>query len=201
MTLHANVVIYDGCEIGNKVEIHAGTVIGEDGLGYAPNGEKWAKFPHVGKVVIEDEVEIGANCTIDRAMLGRTVIGSCSKFSNLIAIGHGTRIGSNAMFVAHVGLAGSVVVGKNVKMGGQAGVIGHVTIGDNVNIGAKAGVVHDISPDEFVLGQPAIRATDAKRVISITQKLPDLKQRIRTLEAEVAEMRTLLGATAGSEPK
>lgn len=201
VTLHANVVIYDGCEIGNKVEIHAGTVIGEDGLGYAPNGEKWAKFPHVGKVVIEDEVEIGANCTIDRAMLGRTVIGSCSKFSNLIAIGHGTRIGSNAMFVAHVGLAGSVVVGKNVKMGGQAGVIGHVTIGDNVNIGAKAGVVHDISPDEFVLGQPAIRATDAKRVISITQKLPDLKQRIRTLEAEVAEMRTLLGATAGSEPK
>ncbi len=201
VTLHANVVIYDGCKIGNKVEIHAGTVIGEDGLGYAPNGEQWAKFPHVGTVIIEDDVEIGANCTIDRAMLGCTVIGKGSKFSNLIAIGHGTRIGPNAMFVAHVGLAGSVVVGKNVKMGGQAGVIGHVTIGDNVNIGAKAGVVHDVSPDEFVLGQPAIKAADAKRVISITQKLPDLKQRIRALEAEVAEMRTTLGAPAGTELK
>ncbi len=199
VTLHANVVVYDECKIGNNVEIHAGTVIGEDGLGYAPHGEQWAKFPHIGKVIIEDHVEIGANCTIDRAMLGCTVIGMGSKFSNLIAIGHGTRIGPNAMFVAHVGLAGSVTVGRNVKMGGQAGVIGHVTIGDNVNIGAKAGVVHDVSPDEFVLGQPAIKAADAKRVISITQKLPDLKQRIRALEAEVAEMRTTLGAAAGAE--
>lgn len=201
VTLHPNVVIYDECKIGNHVEIHAGTVIGEDGLGYAPNGEQWAKFPHIGKVIIEDHVEIGANCAIDRAMLGCTVIGIGSKFSNLIAVGHGARIGPNAMFVAQVGLAGSVVVGRNVKMGGQAGVIGHVTIGDNVNIGAKAGVVHDVSPDEFVLGQPAIKAADAKRVISITQKLPELKQRIRALEAEVAEMRTILGATAGTELK
>ena len=177
----------------------AGTVIGEDGLGYVPRGEKWEKFPHVGRVIIEDDVEIGANCTIDRAMVGETVICEGVKFSNLIAIGHGTKIGENALFVAQVGVAGSVQVGKNVKMGGQAGVIGHVTIGDNVNIGAKAGVAHDVEADEFVLGQPAIKASEAKRVISITQKLPELKQRLRTLEAEVAEIRRTIGTPAGTD--
>ncbi len=195
VTLHANVVIYEGSTIGNHVEIHAGTVIGEDGLGFAPYGEKWQKFPHVGRVIIEDDVEIGASCTIDRAMLGYTVIGKGAKFSNLIAIGHGTKVGENALFVAQVGLAGSVVVGKNVKMGGQAGVIGHVTIGDHVNIGARAGVAHDVEPEESVLGQPATKASEAKRVFSIIQKLPDMKQRLRALEAEVAEMRHAIGSS------
>ena len=196
VTLHANVELYAESILGNRVEIHAGTVIGEDGLGYAPDGEKWAKFPHVGRVIIEDDVEIGANCTIDRAMLGHTTIGRGGKFSDLIAIGHGTKIGENAMFVAQVGLAGSVTVGKNVKMGGQAGVIGHVTIGDGVNVGAKAGVVDDVDPNEYVLGQPAIKASDAKRVFSITQKLPDLKQRVKTLETELAEIREWIASSA-----
>jgi len=196
VTLHPNVVIYAETTLGSNVEIHAGTVIGEDGLGYAPHGEKWAKFPHVGRVIIEDDVEIGANCTIDRAMVGATVIGKGGKFSNLIAIGHGAKIGENAMFVAQVGLAGSVTVGRNVKMGGQAGVIGHVTIGDDANIGAKAGVAHDVDPKEYVLGQPAIKASDAKRVISITQKLPDLKQRVKALEAELAEIRDSVAPSA-----
>ncbi|MCH8913563.1 MAG: UDP-3-O-(3-hydroxymyristoyl)glucosamine N-acyltransferase, partial [Planctomycetes bacterium] len=189
-------VIYAESLIGSRVEIHAGTVIGEDGLGYAPDGEKWAKFPHVGRVIIEDDVEIGANCTIDRAMLGNTVLGRGGKFSDLIAVGHGAKIGENAMFVAQVGLAGSVTIGRNVKMGGQAGVIGHVTIGDHANIGAKAGVVHDVDPKEYVLGQPAIKASDAKRVISITQKLPDLKQRVKAMEAELAEMRDSIASSA-----
>ena len=195
-TPHANAVIYAESIIGSRVEIHAGTVIGEDGLGYAPDGEKWAKFPHVGRVIIEDDVEIGANCTIDRAMLGNTVLGRGGKFSDLIAVGHGVKIGENAMFVAQVGLAGSVTIGRNVKMGGQAGVIGHVTIGDHANIGAKAGVVHDVDPKEYVLGQPAIKASDAKRVISITQKLPDLKQRVKALEAEMAEIRDSIASSA-----
>ena len=196
VTLHPNVVIYAESIIGSRVEIHAGTVIGEDGLGYAPDGEKWAKFPHVGRVIIEDDVEIGANCTIDRAMLGNTVLGRGGKFSDLIAVGHGVKIGENAMFVAQVGLAGSVTIGRNVKMGGQAGVIGHVTIGDHANIGAKAGVVHDVDPKEYVLGQPAIKASEAKRVISITQKLPDLKQRVKAIEAELAEMRDSVAPSA-----
>ncbi len=196
VTLHPNVVLYAETMIGSHVEIHAGTVIGEDGLGYAPDGEKWAKFPHVGQVIIEDGVEIGANCTIDSAMVGSTVIGKGGKFSNLIAVGHGVKIGENAMFVAQVGLAGSVTVGRNVKMAGQAGVIGHVNIGDNANIGAKAGVAHDVDPGEYVLGQPAIKASDAKRVFAITQKLPDLKQRVKALEAELAEMREQLASSA-----
>ena len=100
------------------------------------------------------------------------------------------------MFVAQVGLAGSVTIGRNVKMGGQAGVIGHVTIGDDANIGAKAGVAHDVDPKEYVLGQPAIKASDAKRVISITQKLPDLKQRVKALEAELAEIRDSVASSA-----
>ncbi len=196
VTLHANVVIYEGSIIGNNVEIQAGTVIGEDGLGFAQSAEKWKKFPHLGNVIIEDDVEIGANCTIDRAMLGHTVIGRGSKFSDLIAIGHGTRIGENALLVAQVGVAGSVIVGRNVKMGGQAGITGHVTIGDMVNIGAKAGVAHDVESEAFVLGQPAIKASEAKRVISITQKLPDMKQRLRALEAEVAEIRGAISTPA-----
>ncbi len=196
VTLHPKVVIYAESILGSRVEIHSGTVIGEDGLGYAPDGEKWAKFPHVGRVIIEDDVEIGANCTIDRAMVGKTTIGRGGKYSNLIAVGHGVNIGENAMFVAQVGLAGSVTIGRNVKMGGQAGVNGHVTIGDEVNIGAKAGVAHDVDPREYVLGQPAIKASDAKRVFAITQKLPDLKQRVKALETELAAIRDSIVSAA-----
>lgn len=192
VALFANVVIYEETLIGNNVVIHSGTVIGQDGLGYAPAGEQWSKIPHVGRVIIEDDVEIGSLCAIDRATLGATVIGKGAKFSNLIAIGHGTKVGENAMFVAQVGLAGSVTVGKHVQMGGQAGVIGHIKIGDNAIIGAKAGVANDVEPNEFVLGQPAVKASEAKRVLSITQKLPEMKQRLRALEAEMAEIRALI---------
>lgn len=195
VTLHANAVVYDACRIGHNVTIHSGSVIGEDGLGYAPVKERWEKIPQVGTVVIEDDVEIGANCTIDRATLGTTVIGKGSKFSNLIAIGHGAKVGENAMFVAQVGLAGSVIVGRHVRMGGQAGVTGHITIGDNAVIGAKSGVANDIGADEFVLGQPAIKASDAKRIVSLTQKLPELKQRLKSLESQVAMIREALGSS------
>ncbi|MCG3138276.1 MAG: UDP-3-O-acylglucosamine N-acyltransferase [Phycisphaerae bacterium] len=187
--LYPNVIIYDFSQIGNEVTIHAGTVIGEDGLGYAPVQEQWFKIPQVGRVIIEDQVEIGANCTIDRATLGTTVIGRGSKFSNLIAIGHGTRVGENAMFVAQVGLAGSVQVGKNVQMGGQAGVVGHISIGDHAIIGAKAGVINDVPANEFVLGAPAIKGNDAKRVFMLTHKLPEMKQKIKVLEAEINALR------------
>ncbi len=194
VVLYANVVVYENTILGNRVAIHAGSVIGEDGLGYAPVAKEWHKIPHAGHVVIEDDVEIGANCTIDRATLGTTVIGKGSKFSNLIAIGHGTKIGENAMFVAQVGVAGSVTVGKHVQIGGQAGVIGHVTIGDDASVGAKAGVASDVKPDTFVLGQPAIKASEAKRIVTITQRLPELKQRVKNLEIEMAELRAAISA-------
>lgn len=186
--LYPNVVIYDDCVLGNRVTIHAGSVIGEDGLGYAPVGDRWVKIPQIGHVVLGDDVEIGANCTIDRATLGYTSVGAGTKFSNLIAIGHGTRIGESCMFVAQVGLAGSVSVGHHVTMAGQAGVVGHIRIGDRATVGAKAGVTNSVPDGETVLGQPAIPIRDMKRQVVHVMKLPDLTQTVKQLERRVAEL-------------
>lgn len=187
--LFPNVVIYEECVLGDRVTIHAGSVIGEDGLGYAPVGEKWIKIPQIGNVVLGNDVEIGANCTIDRATLGSTLIGSGTKFSNLVAIGHGTKIGQDCMFVAQVGVAGSVHVGRHVTMAGQAGIVGHIVIGDNVTIGAKAGVTNNVDSGTTVLGQPAIPIQECKRQVAIMQKLPELKNEIRRLRRELDRLK------------
>ena len=197
LTLYPNVVIYDDSILGNRVTIHAGTVIGEDGLGYAPVGQQWLKIPQAGRVVIHDDVEIGANCTIDRATLGCTEIGAGTKFSNLVAIGHGAKIGPNCMVVAQVGVAGSTTVGKHVTMAGQSGVVGHVSVGDNASIGAQAGVKNDVEPDTTVLGSPAVPIAEAKRQMLMVQRLPEMRQQIKKLEAEVKALREAL-ATQGS---
>ena len=188
LILYPNVVIYDDCVLGDNVAIHAGTSIGNDGLGYAPIGDKWIKIPQIGIVEIGDDVEIGANCAIDRATLGKTVIGSGTKMSNLIAVGHGAQIGENCMIVAQVGLAGSVSVGNHVTMAGQAGVVGHIRIGDNATIGAKAGVTGSVADGETVLGQPAIPIRDMRRQIAYTQRLPALVSTVKDLEKRMAEL-------------
>lgn len=190
--LYPNVVIYDDCVLGDRVTIHANTVIGEDGLGYAPVGEKWVKIPQIGHVEIQDDAEIGAGCAIDRATLGKTVIGRGTKFSNLIAIGHGTHIGEDCLFVAQVGLAGSVNVGRHVTMAGQAGVVGHIRIGDNATVGAKAGVTNSVPDGETVLGAPAIPIRDMRRQVAHVSRLPDLNKRVKELEKELAELRARL---------
>lgn len=187
--LYPNVVIYDDCVLGDRVTIHAGTVIGNDGLGYAPVNDQWVKIPQIGNVVIEDDVEIGANCSIDRATLGRTRIGRGTKTSNLIAIGHGTDVGEHCMFVAQVGLAGSVKVGHHVTLAGQVGTVGHIRIGDRATIGAKAGVVNDVPDNETYLGQPAIPIKDMKRQVVYVQRLPELAKQVKALEAEVAALK------------
>ncbi len=188
VTLFPNVVLYEKCILGDRVTIHAGSVIGEDGLGYAPVNGKWVKIPQVGNVVLGDDVEIGTDCAIDRATLGSTVIGSGTKFSNLVAIGHGTRIGEDCLFVAQVGVAGSVQVGRHVTMAGQVGVVGHITIGDNVRIGAKAGVINSIGAGQSVLGQPAVPVQEAKRQVAVAQRLPELKKEMRRLRQELDEL-------------
>jgi UDP-3-O-[3-hydroxymyristoyl] glucosamine N-acyltransferase len=175
--------------LGDRVTIHANSVIGEDGLGYAPLRGKWFKIPQIGNVVIADDVEIGAACTIDRATLGHTAIGSGTKFSNLIAIGHGTKIGEDCMFVAQVGLAGSVTVGRHVTLAGQAGVVGHITIGDNATVGAKAGVTNSVDPGVTVLGQPAVPINECKRQLAVVQQLPELRNTIRRLQRELSELK------------
>ena len=192
VTLFPNVVIYEGCVLGDRVTIHAGSVIGEDGLGYAPVNEKWVKIPQIGNVTIGDDVEIGANCTIDRATLGSTVVARGTKFSNLIAVGHGTKIGEDCLFVAQSGIAGSVRVGRHVTMAGQAGVVGHITIGDNATIGAKAGVTNSVEPGVTVLGQPAVPINDCKRQVAVVQRLPALKNEIKRLRRDVDRLLKLI---------
>lgn len=194
-TLFPNVVIYDACELGDRVTIHAGSVIGEDGLGYAPNGDKWVKIPQVGCAVLGDDVEIGANCAIDRATFGRTEIGPGTKFGNVIVLGHGTRVGPDCMFVGQVGVAGSVTVGRHVTLAGQVGVAGHLTIGDHVRVGAQSGISGNVEPKTEWLGSPAIPLQRARRVYAAVQKLPDWVQRIKDLEREVKELRAKLGSS------
>jgi len=189
VTLFPNVVVYEQCVLGDRVTVHAGSVIGEDGLGYAPVGEKWIKIPQIGNAVIGDDGEIGANCTIDRATLGSTVISRGTKFSNLIAVGHGTRIGEDCLFVAQVGIAGSVQVGRHVVMAGQAGVVGHITIGDNATVGAKAGVTNTIEPGVTVLGQPAVPINECKRQVAVAQRLPELKNEVKRLRRDLDRLR------------
>lgn len=186
--LYPNVVLYDGSVLGHRVTIHAGSIIGEDGLGYAPVKGKWQKIPQVGTVEIADDVEIGANCTIDRATLGKTVIGGGTKFSNLIAIGHGTKIGSDCMFVAQVGIAGSVDVGNHVTMAGKVGVAGHLSIGDNAQIAAMAGVMRDVPPNAIMMGAPASEKAEAARSMSLVMKLPEMRKQLRKLEQQVEKL-------------
>ncbi len=190
--LYANVVVYDDCVLGDRVTIHANTTIGEDGLGYAPYEGQWVKIPQIGHVEIQDDVEIGANCTIDRATLGKTVIGRGTKFSNLIAVGHGTHIGAHCLFVAQTGLAGSVNVGHHVMLAGQVGVVGHIRIGDHARVGAKAGVTNNIDDGETVLGQPAIPIREHKRLVVYQQRLPELSDTVKRLERELAELKAKL---------
>jgi UDP-3-O-[3-hydroxymyristoyl] glucosamine N-acyltransferase len=181
VTLYPNVVIYEGSILGHRVAIHAGTVIGEDGLGYAPVEDKWVKIPQAGRVMIADDVEIGANCAIDRATLGQTIVGHGTKFSNLIAVGHGTKIGEHCLFVAQVGVAGSVTVGDHVKIAGQAGLVGHISIGDHANIGAKSGVTNDVAAKTTVLGQPAVLMAECKRQFAMVQRLPEMRKEMRQI--------------------
>jgi UDP-3-O-[3-hydroxymyristoyl] glucosamine N-acyltransferase len=194
--LMPNVVIYDRCILGNRVTIHSGTVVGNDGLGYAPVGEKWQKIPQVGIVEIGDDVEIGSNCSIDRATLGRTIIGSGTKMSNLIAIGHGTRIGENCMLVAQVGVAGSVTLGKHVTLAGQVGVVGHLNIGDNAVVAAKSGVSTDILPGRTVFGIPAIPINQKRREVAILGKLPRKWDQLKILPQRVAALEKVLNELA-----
>ncbi|HUU96916.1 MAG TPA: UDP-3-O-(3-hydroxymyristoyl)glucosamine N-acyltransferase [Phycisphaerae bacterium] len=192
LILYPNVVIYEDAIIGDRVTIHSGTVVGNDGLGYAPVDDKWVKIPQIGIVEIGDDVEIGSNCSIDRATLGKTSIGSGTKLSNLIAVGHGAQIGEDCLLVAQVGLAGSVQVGRHVTMAGQAGVVGHVHIGDNATIGAKAGVTHNVAAGETVLGQPAIPIAEMKRRLAHIGRLPELRQTVKKLEKQIAELEARL---------
>ena len=180
--IYPNVTIYDGCTIGNRVIIHAGTVIGQDGFGYATHDGVHHKIPAVGGVIIEDDVEIGANCSIDRATLGDTIIGHGTKFSNQVVIGHNSQIGPHCLLGGMVGVSGSVRIGKHCGFAGQAGVVGHLKIGNYVRVGPQSGVQNNIPDGQTVLGSPALPITQAKRSLIALKDLPELRRRVRELE-------------------
>jgi UDP-3-O-[3-hydroxymyristoyl] glucosamine N-acyltransferase len=186
--LYPNAVIYEGCKIGSRVIINANATIGEDGFGFAGHNGVHYKIPQIGCVVIEDDVEIGAGCGIERGTLNDTIIGQGSKLGDLVAIGHGTKIGPHCLLVAQVGVAGSTTMGHHCIVGGQAGIVGHITIGNNVAIGAQAGVINSVGDGKVVLGAPAIDANQGKRAYGVIQYLPEMRQSIRELQEQVERL-------------
>ncbi|NDY42784.1 UDP-3-O-(3-hydroxymyristoyl)glucosamine N-acyltransferase [Dissulfurirhabdus thermomarina] len=179
--LFPNVVIYPGCRVGARVRIHAGAVIGADGFGYAQEEGRHVKIPQVGIVVIEDDVEIGANTTIDRAAFGETVIGRGTKIDNLVQVGHNVRIGPDCIIVAQVGISGSCRLGRGVMLGGQAGLSGHITLGDGVRVVAQSGLLQPVPAGETVAGTPAVRHRLWLRISQALRRLPDLAREVRDL--------------------
>lgn len=180
--VYPNVTILRDVFIGKRVIIHAGTVIGADGFGFVRDGKKYIKIPHIGKIVIEDDVEIGANCTIDRATFGETRVKSGCKLDNLVHLAHNVTVGEHSVMAAQVGISGSTSIGKEVQIGGQAGFIHHIKIGDRVQVAAKSGVINSLLDDSYVFGIPAKPHSEAKRIEICLRKLPELFKRVKDLE-------------------
>ena len=185
--LFPNVVLYPRTRLGQRVILHAGVVIGSDGFGYVFDTSFHRKVSQIGNVVIHDDVEIGANTTVDRGALGSTVIGRGTKIDNLVQIGHNVIIGEHCIIVAQVGIAGSTKIGNYVTIAGQAGLSGHLKVGDRVTIAAQSGVIHDVPAGEKWLGNPAIPDRQAKRQYIGIQRLPDLIRRVNELERQLGK--------------
>ena len=187
--LHPNVVVRDGCRIGDRVILHAGTVIGSDGFGYASEGDRKIKIPQTGIVEIHDDVEIGANTTVDRATLGKTVIGRGTKIDNLVQIAHNVAVGEHSIIAAQVGIAGSTRVGNNVTLAGQAGLVNHIQIGDGAVIGPQSGVPQSVAPGAVLSsGIAAAPHRDWLKVMALLPQLPKLWDLVRSLEKKVSEL-------------
>jgi UDP-3-O-[3-hydroxymyristoyl] glucosamine N-acyltransferase len=197
--IHPGVHLYPETTIGHRVVLHSGVVIGADGFGYTrermPGGSADGDEPHhhrkarqVGRVVVEDDVEIGANTTIDRATLSATRIGRGTKIDNLVQIGHNTAIGRHCIIIGQAGISGSTVLGDYVTVAGQAGLAGHVHVGSHVVIGAQSGVTKDVKPGEIVLGSPAVESIRAKKALALIDSLPDFKRALAAHERRLTQI-------------
>ncbi len=188
--IYPNVTIYDGCQIGKNVTIHAGAVIGADGFGFAPNNEGYEKIPQLGIVIIEDNVEIGANTCVDRSTMGQTVIHQGVKLDNLIQVAHNCEIGENTVMSAQVGMAGSTKIGSWCMVGGQAGFSGHIQVADKTMIGAQCGVINNTKGDgETLIGSPAMNPKDFFKAKALYRRLPDMYKEISALRKEIEELK------------
>jgi UDP-3-O-[3-hydroxymyristoyl] glucosamine N-acyltransferase len=187
--IHSNATLYRDITLGSRVVVHSGTVIGSDGFGYVQDGKTRVKIPQVGTVVIEDDVEIGANVAIDRSTLGATVIGRGTKIDNLVQIAHNVVIGENTVVCGLVGISGSVTIGDNVTIAGQVGMADHVTIGSDATIGAQSGVSKSLEGGRYYLGSPAVPIGLASRQYAVWANLPELSKRVRELEKQLEELK------------
>ncbi len=192
-TLHARVCLREKVVLGNRVILHNGVVVGSDGFGFAQEGEEYHKIPQVGTVVIEDDVEIGANSTIDRATLGETRIKKGAKLDNLIQVGHNCTIGENTVIAAQAGLSGSTHIGKGVRVGGQVGFAGHLKVGDGAAVGAQSGVSKSIPSGVFVFGYPAKPHMEEFRIQGALKRLPPLLKEIKDLKERVLRLEQEMG--------
>ena len=192
--VHSNAVIRERCRIGKRCVIQPGAVIGSDGFGYAPDGSGYYPIPQIGIVVLEDDVEIGANCCIDRAALEVTLIRRGTKLDNLVQVAHNCQIGEDCMIVSQVGISGSSKIGNHVTLAGQVGVAGHLTIGDNVIVGAQSGVPGSLSANAAYSGTPAIPHKEWLKSMAVVPKLPDLRKTVSSLEKRIAGLEALLQA-------
>ena len=185
VNLFPNVTVYAGTEMGNRVRVHSGTVIGADGFGYVQDNGFHRKVPQIGNVIIRDDVEIGANVTIDRGALGPTIVGRGTKIDNLVQIAHNVTLGEHCLVVSQAGIAGSTKLGNYVVLGGQVGLAGHLKIGNRVSVAAQSGVMHNIPDGEKWIWTPAQPDRQAKRQMIAIQQLPDLLRRVAELERKL----------------
>ena len=187
--IYPGATVYRDCVIGKNCTIHSGAVVGADGFGFAPNAKgEFDRIPQIGNVILEDNVDIGANTTVDRATMGSTVIRSGSKIDNLVQIGHNVEIGNNSAMAAQVGVAGSTKIGSNVMVGGQVGFAGHQKIGDRVMIAAQSGVAGDVKDGKKMMGSPAFEGDDYKKSYLGFRRLPMILTRLKALEDKIKEL-------------
>ncbi len=188
--LYPGVKVYEGSKIGKHCVFHSGTIIGADGFGFAPSTDNnYKKIPQIGIVIIEDHVEIGANCCIDRATMGATIIHKGVKLDNLIQIAHNVEVGENTVMAAQAGVAGSTKIGKNNMFGGQVAINGHIKIGDNVKIGAQSGVIKDVKDDAMLQGSSAIPFKDFWKSHLLFTKLPEMRTQLNQIERDLKELK------------
>jgi len=184
--IYAGAKLYDDTVVGNRCIVHAGAVLGADGFGFAPQEDgTYKKIPQIGNTILEDDVEIGANTTVDCATMGSTIVRKGAKIDNLVMIAHNCEIGSNTVFAGQVGIAGSTKVGNNCTFGGQVGLGGHITVGDNVTLGAQSGVVQNLKSDQILLGSPAIDIKVAMRAYLMLRNLPEMRKDLLQLRKEM----------------
>ena len=187
--IYPNAVVYHGCRLGQRVTMHAGSVVGADGFGFAPTAEGYDKIPQIGIVTIEDDVEIGANTCIDRSTMGSTYVRKGVKLDNLVQIAHNTDIGANTVMSAQVGVAGSTKIGEWCMFGGQVGIAGHITIGNRVNLGAQSGAPSSIEDNQTLIGTPPMETRPFFRSQSIFRRLPDMYKELEVLKKEVEKLK------------